>query len=119
MGVGKGKPFAALAQSGKRRRFGIVGRPRGGGVPVVTNWKGQVANKPTEITTSTVTVPTPTPPTPTPTPTPTSTTSVTLATTLASIATKKRLGDVRRKGRQPKIRGMVGLQVCLFNIKLF
>ena len=100
IGVGKGNPLAALSQSGKRRRFGIVGRPRGGGaaVPVVTNWKGQIANKPSE------TVTTPTPPVPASTSTP-------LATTLASISTKKRLGDVRRRGRQPKIRGMVGLQV--------
>ena len=106
VGIGKGKPFAAaLAQqaaaSGKRKRFGFVGRPRGGGVgggnviPMVTNWKGQAANKPGDGSS---------------TPGPSGSSSTTSAT-LASIATKKRLSEVRRKGRQPKIRGMVGLQV--------
>ena len=108
VGVGKGKPLAALAQSsgGKRRRFGIVGRPRGGGVPVVTNWKGQASNKPNESSTTSVAAPVSTITT-------ASSSSTSAATTLASIAKEKRLGDVRRRGRQPKIRGMVGLQVCL------
>lgn len=107
VGIGKGKPFAAaLAQqaaaSGKRKRFGFVGRPRGGGVgggngiPMVTNWKGQAANKPGDGGSTPVT---------------SGSSSGTPSTALASIATKKRLSEVRRRGRQPKIRGMVGLQV--------
>ena len=112
IGIGKGKPFAALAQSGKqRKRFGFVGRPRGGGTtgatsstpsfPSVTNWKGNTVSKP-ETSSNT----------------PTSTSYSSGPTALASsIAAKKRLSEVRRKGRQPKIRGMVGLQVIFDTLK--
>ena len=105
IGIGKGKPFAAIAQSGKqRKRFGFVGRPRGGGTtggasssfPTITNWKGNSANKP-ETSSNT--------------PAPSSTSAPTALA--SSIAAKKRLSEVRKKGRLPKIRGMVGLQVKL------
>jgi len=101
VGMGKGKPFAAI--SGKRRRFGIVGRPRGGGVggngiPVLTNWKGLAANKPNEAGSSSAGA--------------ASSSGLASSALVTSAAAKKRLGEVRRRGgRQPKIRGMVGLQV--------
>ena len=110
IGMGKGKPFAAISQSGKRRRFGIVGRPRGGGVggngiPVMTNWKGLAANKPNEVASSSAGA---------------SSSGMAGSASMSSAAVKKRLGEVRRRGgRQPKIRGMVGLQVfTIFKMKM-
>ncbi len=85
LGLGKGKPMAAvLASGGKRGRrgggYGFVGRPRSGMgyAPIggAVGWKGSGGgpNKP------------------------------------GIVGSKKRVGDIRRRGRQSKIRGMVGLQ---------
>jgi hypothetical protein len=86
LGLGRGKPMSALHGGfpGKRKRMGIMGRPRGGGNSSAAGWKPDYSA----------------------TSTPTSSTS-----TSVSVFDKKRVSEVRRRGRQPKIRGMVGLQV--------
>eukprot|EP00094_Tigriopus_californicus_P002578 TCALIF_02490-PA protein Name:"Similar to Kmt2c Histone-lysine N-methyltransferase 2C (Mus musculus)" AED:0.04 eAED:0.11 QI:0/0.63/0.25/1/0.81/0.66/12/0/2215 len=94
MGIGKGKPMAMGGKRGRRGTFGFMGgrsTSRGGGncSPSGGNnscgsspvgWKG-VPNKPAMTT-----------------------------TTPMPIGAKARVNEVRRRGRQPKIRGMVGLQ---------
>ena len=82
MGIGKGKPMAALSGKRGRRGFAMAGRPRVGSNGSPTGWKGG-PNKP------------------------------------GGVGMKKRVGEVRRRGRQPKIRGMVGLQVTFWNSASF
>ena len=83
-GMGRGKPGMS-ALAGKRKRMGLMtGNVRGGG-------NGRAAWKPPDYS-------------------PTSGGS----SPPMSLSDRKRLSEVRRRGRQPKIRGMVGLQVRFF-----
>ena len=81
-GIGRGKPgMSALA--GKRKRMGLLPNVRGGG-------NGRAAWKPPDYS-------------------PTGASGG--SSPPMSLSDRKRLSEVRRRGRQPKIRGMVGLQV--------
>jgi histone-lysine N-methyltransferase MLL3 len=77
LGMGRGKPMSALA--GKKKKLGLLTKPRLSGIS-----KPDVGSSPTGNH------PGSSPP--------------------MSIIDKKRANEVRRRGRQPKIRGMVGLQ---------
>jgi hypothetical protein len=90
MGLGKGKPMSVLGGKRGRRGFAFgAGRPRSGYSPVGAgssgSWKGG-ASALGVAGPGGVTKP-------------------------GLLGAKKRSGEMRRRGRQPKIRGMVGLQV--------
>jgi len=82
MGLGKGKPMSVLGGKRGRRGFGQAGRPRGSYSPIGAGNSGtQPAWKMAGMSKP------------------------------GLLSSKKRSGEIRRRGRQPKIRGMVGLQV--------